>query len=183
MHKQINIIIMSIIFAILLIEVLEAQIKISHDVFSNGIGNLTGSSQNIHSTIGQTLTGIYKNQKYTSEVGFWYAAYQVVTQATEQQDLLPVIFEMFQNYPNPFNPTTTIKYSIPASLNPSQGVTLTQLKIFDILGREVATLVNEAKAPGNYEVNFDAINLASGVYFYRLQAGSFVQTKKMMLMK
>ncbi len=68
---------------------------------------------------------------------------------TDQQEHLKVIFEMYKKYPNRFNPTTTIKYSIPASLNISQGMTLTQLKIFDILGRKVATLVNETKDPGN----------------------------------
>ncbi len=85
-------------------------------------------------------------------------------------------YELSQNYPNPFNPVTTINYSISSNGN-------VQLKVYDILGREVATLVNETKVPGNYKVNFNASNLASGVYFYRLQTGSFVQTKKMVLMK
>ena len=89
---------------------------------------------------------------------------------------LPEGFELKQNYPNPFNPVTTINYSIPSNGN-------VKLKIYDILGREVATLVNETKAPGNYEVNFNAANLPSGVYFYRLQTGDFIQTKKMILMK
>ena len=73
-------------------------------------------------------------------------------------DKLPESFELKQNYPNPFNPTTTIQYSIPSNGN-------VELKIYDILGREVATLVNETKAPGNYEVNFNAANLASGGLF------------------
>ena len=139
MHKRFNIIIMSIIFVILSIEALEAQIKISRNVFSNGIGNLTSSSQNIHSTIGQTLTGIYKNQKYTSEVGFWYAAYRVITQATDQQDLLPVIFEMFQNYPNPFNPTTKLNTQYHHIKIPSLGgvgAGLVTLKVYDMLGKK-----------------------------------------------
>ena len=89
---------------------------------------------------------------------------------------LPESFELKQNYPNPFNPVTTINYSIPSNGN-------VELKIYDILGREVATLVNETKAPGNYEVNFNAANLASGVYFYQLRAGDFIQTKKMILLK
>ncbi len=94
-------------------------------------------------------------------------------------------YSLSQNYPNPFNPITRIKYSIPASLNPSKGGNLTQLKIFDILGREVATLVNKEQSPGEYEVEFDSgkFNLSSGVYFYKLKTGDFIQTKKMILMK
>jgi hypothetical protein len=81
-----------------------------------------------------------------------------------------------QNYPNPFNPSTRIKFSIPQS-------EFVSLKIYDVLGNEVATLVNEQRAPGAYEVTFDAGNLASGVYVYTLTAGDFVQTRKLMLMK
>ncbi len=85
-------------------------------------------------------------------------------------------FRLEQNYPNPFNPTTNITYVLPKAENVS-------LKVYDVLGREVATLVNEVKPAGAYTVPFNASNLASGVYFYKLQAGSFVQTKKMMLVK
>jgi hypothetical protein len=85
-------------------------------------------------------------------------------------------YRLEQNYPNPFNPTTNITYVLPKAENVS-------LKVYDVLGREVATLVNEVKPAGAYTVPFNASNLASGVYFYKLQAGSFVQTKKMMLVK
>ncbi len=95
-------------------------------------------------------------------------------------------FELEQNYPNPFNPVTTIKYSIPSIQNPQLGEArggLVQLKVYDVLGNEVATLVNKNQQPGNYEVNFKASNLASGVYYYKLSAGNFIQTKKMLLLK
>ena len=85
-------------------------------------------------------------------------------------------FRLSQNYPNPFNPTTTIQYSVPKS-------GLVTIKVYDILGREVTTLVNEQKAVGNYNVQFYANRLSSGVYFYRMQAGDFVQTKKLVLLK
>ena len=85
-------------------------------------------------------------------------------------------FTLDQNFPNPFNPNTLIKYSIPNSSQVS-------LKIFNTLGQEMETLVNEEKQVGTYEVNWNASNLQSGVYFYRLQAGSFVQTRKMILLK
>lgn len=92
----------------------------------------------------------------------------------------PTEYKLEQNYPNPFNPTTKIRYSIP---NVGSGLALTELKVFDILGNEVTTLVNEQKEAGYYEVEFNASQFASGVYIYRLQSGSFLSTKKMMVLK
>ncbi len=89
---------------------------------------------------------------------------------------IPGTYSLFQNYPNPFNPSTTINYAIPSS----EFVTL---KVYDILGNEVAALVNEQRPVGSYEVEFNAAGLASGIYYYKIQAGSFVETKKMILMK
>ncbi len=93
----------------------------------------------------------------------------------------PEKFELGQNYPNPFNPTTTIKYSIPNVR--AKDFSPVQLTIYDVLGRKIATLVNKKQSPGNYSVNFNASNLTSGIYFYTLRAGSFVQTRKMILIK
>ncbi len=90
-------------------------------------------------------------------------------------------FSLNQNYPNPFNPSTTIKYSISESMKSE--ISNVKIIVYDILGREVATLVNEQQKPGNYEVIFNAIKLPSGTYFYQLTASSFVQTKKMLLIK
>ena len=90
-------------------------------------------------------------------------------------------FTLHQNYPNPFNPTTTIRYQIP--LPGGAGGGLTALKVYDILGNEIATLINEEKLPGEYEIHFDAGQLPSGVYLYRLSAGSFARTRKMILLK
>ncbi len=88
----------------------------------------------------------------------------------------PIRFELKQNYPNPFNPTTKIKYQLPDA-------GFVTLKVYDVLGNEIATLVNEEKQTGTYEITWYAENLPSGIYFYRLQAGSFILTKKMVLMK
>jgi photosystem II stability/assembly factor-like uncharacterized protein len=88
----------------------------------------------------------------------------------------PTKFSLEQNYPNPFNPSTTIRYQIP-----QDGIVT--LKIYNILGSEVATLVNEEKVAGKYEVNFNASSLASGVYVYKIQSGSFIKSKKMILIK
>ncbi len=100
----------------------------------------------------------------------------VVTAVRSLPDPVPSTFELAQNYPNPFNPTTMIRYSVPQKSQVT-------LKIYNVLGQEVATLFSGSQAAGTYEVNFDASRFASGVYFYRLQAGSFSSVKKMMLMK
>jgi hypothetical protein len=94
------------------------------------------------------------------------------------EDESPIInnYRLEQNYPNPFNPTTKIKYQIPKA-------GLVTLKAYDVLGREVVTIVNEEKLTGNYEVEFGGSNLSSGIYFYRLQAGDFIDTKKFVLIK
>ncbi len=86
------------------------------------------------------------------------------------------IYYLSQNYPNPFNPSTKIKYNLP---NDSQ----IQIRVFDILGRKVVDLVNEEKVAGAYEINFNASSLASGIYYYQLRAGEYVETKKMILLK
>ncbi len=88
-----------------------------------------------------------------------------------------------QNYPNPFNPTTKIKFTIPTVVDAKFASTKTKLVVYDILGREVATLVNKHFIPGNYEVEFNAEGLSSGVYYYRLEVGSYSQTKKMILLR
>ena len=98
------------------------------------------------------------------------------TTHTQDEDFQLYNFELQQNYPNPFNPTTNIGFRI-------AGFEFVNLKVYDVLGNEVATLVNEEKSAGVYEVEFNASNLPSGVYFYRLQAGSFNQIKKMILIK
>ncbi len=86
-------------------------------------------------------------------------------------------------YPNPFNPSTTIEYSVGSSTEDSNPTQLTTLKIYDVLGNEVAVLVSTVQSPGRYQVKFNASGLASGLYFYRFQSGSFIQTKKFMLLK
>ena len=98
------------------------------------------------------------------------------TTSVNETDNLPANFSLAQNYPNPFNPTTSIEYTVPSSEQVS-------LKVYDVLGNEITTLVNENKSPGSYKVNFDSSNLSSGVYFYRLNFGNQILTKKMLLLK
>ncbi len=94
----------------------------------------------------------------------------------EEDTEIPKEFILYQNYPNPFNPSTTFRYSIP---NESRVI----IKVYDILGKEIETLVNEEKPTGSYEITWNASKLSSGVYFYRLQAGEFISIKKMLVLK
>ena len=91
-------------------------------------------------------------------------------------EITPQAFELSQNFPNPFNPSTKISWQSPFAGHQT-------LKVYDVLGNKVATLVNEYRDAGSYELDFNASSLSSGIYFYRLSAGSFVQTKKMLLIK
>jgi hypothetical protein len=93
-----------------------------------------------------------------------------------QGSALPEIFALSQNYPNPFNPATTIAFSLPATR-------FVMLKIFDVLGKEVATLIENKMAAGNYAVRWDAATMASGMYIYQLKAGEYTATKKLMLLR
>jgi aminopeptidase N len=109
-------------------------------------------------------------------------AYLITGVSEIDESNIPEEYSLSQNYPNPFNPSTTIKYSVAADAN-FASTTLVQLKVYDVLGNEIAVLVNEEKQAGNFQVEFDASQMPSGIYFYQLKAGSFVQTKKMILLK
>jgi hypothetical protein len=158
-------------------------------------------------TLNEGLTDLHVHTIALDGVGYVYAGTnngiwrrplsQVVS--VSQPPEFPTAFRLDQNYPNPFNPTTTIEYSIGGVVALSEprassdavgtsrggveGQTSVKLVIYDLLGRQVAVLVNERKMSGTYEVKFDGTNLASGVYFYRLQAGDFVQTRKCIYMR
>lgn len=110
------------------------------------------------------------------EVGLIYKLKITISDVDDKEFSELAFFNLDQNYPNPFNPSTTISWQ--SSVNSWQTI-----KIYDLLGNEVATLVNEEKPAGSYDVEFDARNLSSGIYFYKLQIGDFVETKKMILLK
>jgi hypothetical protein len=124
--------------------------------------------------------GVSDSAGNTYDLGYGYNCTLIrkliVTGVASQSGNVPTVYSLSQNYPNPFNPSTAIKFDMPRA---SQ----VNLSVFDILGREVSVLVNDRRDAGVYEVKFDGSNLASGVYFYRLQAGDFVQAKKLLILR
>ncbi|MBK8553309.1 MAG: T9SS type A sorting domain-containing protein [Ignavibacteria bacterium] len=148
----------------------------------NGIGRI-GTNYNI-STMGVDVeslrpafdspSGSPVNRLLKGAMDFVDGLLVGVTQTNP--NVIPQTYSLSQNYPNPFNPVTKINFSIP-----KQGIV--SLKIYDVLGKEVMTLINETKAIGNYEVEFSGINLASGAYFYRIESGEFTDIKRMILIK
>jgi hypothetical protein len=96
---------------------------------------------------------------------------------------VPLVAELQQNHPNPFNPVTTITFSVPGEAGSTRMLQDVSLEVFDLLGRRVATLVNDTRTPGVYTTTFDASKLSSGTYLYRLTAGSFTAVRRMMLVK
>jgi Secretion system C-terminal sorting domain len=118
----------------------------------------------------------YDNNSMLFKIYIRDFVYSGTTSIKSKEDKFPATIKLSQNYPNPFNPTTTIKYQIPE-------LSFVTLKVFDVLGNEIETLVNSEKPEGNFEITWNAESVPSGVYFYTLRAGNFVETRKMILMK
>jgi hypothetical protein len=108
--------------------------------------------------------------------GLQRSGFTTVTDVAEARQTAPKLYTLEQNYPNPFNPTTEIRYNLSKQ-------NLTFLKVYDVLGREIATLVERIQEAGTYAVSFDASHIPSGVYFYTLKSGEFFTVKKMMLLR
>jgi hypothetical protein len=135
-------------------------------------GAYQGYSVSLSSDGNTAIVGGYRDSSYA---GAAWVYTQGGTAVEEPKLEVPHQLSLDQNYPNPFNPSTTIRYELPKS-------SMVRLSVYNILAREVSVLVNERKNAGAYEVRFDASGLASGVYFYRMQVGNFVQTKKLVLL-
>ena len=152
------------------------QYQITNSVIGSG-GNVTSNSNNIIvSTVGESFIGKSSNTINQNQIGFWYAYQQTTITDVENEETIPTVFKLEQNYPNPFNPSTRIKFAVPEKSN-------VLIKVYDILGSEVATLVNEEMDAGWYENNFNAAGLSSGVYLFRMEAGNFISTKKMIYLR
>jgi hypothetical protein len=163
--------------------------------FGDGIWRSTNNGNNWSQINDGLASGAYYvlslgvNEQYifagTNGSNIWRRSLsQVVTGIENEPNVQPTDFSLKQNYPNPFNPSTKIRYTIPSVIaSETKQSAFVTLKIYDVLGNEVATLVNEEKPTGNYSVSFDASGLTSGIYFYKLTTSSFTQTKKMILVK
>jgi predicted GH43/DUF377 family glycosyl hydrolase len=124
----------------------------------------------------QNKLWLYYDGGSTSGGRIGFATTPFIPVSVEDETTLPKEFVLMQNYPNPFNPSTSIQYAI-------SNMQFVSIKVYDVLGNEIETLVNEEKPIGNYEITWYAKNLPSGVYFYQLRAGSFIETKKMILLR
>ena len=152
--------------------------KISWSSLNAGYIDWQSGNTNVKSLVGQSFVGFTKQSNVQVISGF--LADTLIKSSTvglnDEQEYLPKNYSLSQNYPNPFNPSTSIQYAISSR----QFVTL---KVYDVLGSEITTLIKEEKLAGVYQIKWDASSLSSGVYFYQLRAGEFVQTRKMILLK
>jgi hypothetical protein len=164
------------LFFILATSIIFSQEQIPYSVFSSMGGLQSNSNNMVYSTLGESVIGVASNSSNQLLSGFWNVYKQNVVTAVEDDEIVPLEFRMEQNYPNPFNPSTIIRFSVSEKSN-------VVLKVYDILGSEVATLVNNDMDIGRYEVEFRADNYSSGIYIYKISAGDFVSTKKMILLK
>ena len=171
-----NKIIDSTIIALLFVATALPQYQITNSVIGSGGNVISNSNNNIVSTVGESFIGKSSNTINQNQLGFWYAYQQIIITEVENEETIPIVFKLEQNYPNPFNPSTKIKFAVPEKSN-------VLIKVYDILGSEVATLVNEEMDAGWYENNFNAAGLSSGVYLFRMEAGNYVNTKKMILLR
>jgi hypothetical protein len=153
-----------------------AQYGVPQSVAGSGGAEIVGTNFGVRSTAGQPIIGRTEHAGYVQLAGYWYNPGTTVTGVSDGGNALPTVQELFQNFPNPFNPTTTIRFALPA---PSH-VTLT---VYNVGGQRVKTLVDRRLERGFHNEVFDASGLASGVYFYRLETGAFVQTRKMVILK
>ncbi len=144
-----------------------------------GGGTMSDERFVIHSTLGQAAVGTVTSTERLHGAGFWFAFTPEPLAGVDTEDTLgdvPTTYTLEPNYPNPFNPSTNITYALP---EPAE----VKVRVFDTYGREIATLVNQQQPSGRYTVRFNAKGLASGLYLYRMVAGTFEQTRTMLLVK
>lgn len=156
---------------------LYAQYQMHGSAISSGGGPSSGTSYSLGSTLGESLTGPSSNTANRLYTGFWYVLSQnAVSGIEEGENGLPKEYKLEQNYPNPFNPSTVIKYQLPFSGQVT-------IKIYNVLGKEVATIIDGEKEAGYHQIEFSGAKLASGIYIYRLETANYISVMKMILMK
>ena len=155
-----------------------AQFKIARSAFGSGGAVSSDGSFRLAGTIGQSAIGVSQNSEHRILSGFWFQKPIDIATSVENHEpqTVPETFSLEQNYPNPFNPSTNISFSILEDGRVS-------LKIYNLLGQAVATLIDKEMTAGAYEVVFDAQALPSGIYLYRMQAAEFSQVRRLTLVK
>jgi len=174
--------IVSSLMVLLIASPVDAQAQsgfVKWSVLGGGFVVAASGNTKVISSVGEPFVG--SSQAGENGVGSGFMAGFVSTLLStgvsgNDGEEIPATYELSQNYPNPFNPKTVIRSQLPVAGDVS-------LVVYDVLGREVAVLVNEQRVAGRYQDRFDATGLASGVYFYRMQAGNFVQTRKLLLVR
>jgi len=177
-----NLILTGLLTLLLLQKSLSQQYMIPMSVFVSGGGSAGSTSNNVVSTLGQPFIGTVGSASNKIAVGFWYIKSNLITLVEKSSDELPTEYRLEQNYPNPFNSSTVINFALPEESHVS-------IKIYNVLGEEVTTIVEGVLLPGFHKVHWSPINLASGVYFYRMVAKSvrsawmFTGVKKIVYLK
>ena len=145
--------------------------------FDMGFGIVNGPTSQVKSITGEPVAGVAKGTSYVVSSGFLAdTVVQSPLTSIAQNQTAPSVYSLKQNYPNPFNPSTTIAFDLPSAAH-------VRLRIFDLLGREVASLVNEERTAGRHRAEWNASKFSSGIYFYRIEAGGFVAVRKLVLLK
>ena len=153
-----------------------AQTALERSIIAAGGHEISGPTYSVRSTFGQPAVGAVSGATYGVQLGYQHGPLTIPTAIPDTDLLAPKHYRLDQNFPNPFNPTTTIAFDLPRAGRVS-------LDVFDVRGRIVVRLIERDMNAGRHKTEFDASNIASGVYFYRLQAGDFEQTRKLILMK
>ena len=158
------------------------NIKISESGFPGNAGPFFGDYTNITAANGKVRPIWARLGNSGNQTSVWTAIIDFPVAVENHNKKIPESYTLEQNFPNPFNPSTTIKFTVPKSGKQLKHVTL---KVYDVLGKEIASLVNEDLSPGTYRIDWNASDFSSGVYFYKLTsgAGAFSETKKMILSK
>lgn len=151
-----------------------SEVVMPYSVVGSGGGEASGDNHTLLGTLGQSVIGVVSGPSNINEIGFWYQPGWILTGV--DGDLLPTMFWLGQNYPNPFNPVTTFSFALPERARVT-------VKLYDVAGREVRTLVDKKLEPGYHHTVVDGDGLSSGVYFCRMVAERFVETKKLVLLK
>jgi len=173
---KINTLLLTVALALFVPAFAHGQSATANEVVGSGGGDAASTNFGTRGTVGQTAAGETESESYGHQAGYWYGPVTIVSGIRDDNVRTPRVNRLHQNYPNPFNPTTTIQFEIAER-------TRVRIRVYNAAGQMVAQLLDEVRGPGLHTLTFNVGRIASGVYFYRIEAGPFVDTKKMVLLK